>query len=623
MAFLDKIKSPKDLKKLETSQLPELSQELREYIIKTVSKNGGHLGSSLGATDFIIALHYIFNAPKDKFVFDTGHQAYAHKLLTGRIKEFKNLRKLGGISGFPKITESEYDTFGVGHASTALSSALGMACARDQQKKNHKVIAVVSDGCLSGGMSYEALQNAGHLKKDLLVILNDNQMFISKRVGALGNFLTKVISRKYVRHAERAAEDILNRFETLGKSAVKVAKRAKVLFFPGMVFEEMGFEYFGPVNGHDIEALLEVLNNIKDMKRPVLLHLITQKGKGYTPAEKKPTNYHGLGIFDVETGESIGKKGDISFTQSFSESIVKLAEKDKKITAITAAMPEGTGLDKFRDKFPQRYYDVGIAEEHAVTFAGGLAKEGLKPVIALYSSFMQRGYDQLIHDICLQNLPVVFCLDRAGVVGEDGPTHHGVFDLSFMRHVPNLTIFAPADESELAHGLKTALDSNVPFAIRYPRGAGFGVKMPKDVKDFQTLPIGKGIWLKKGNDANIIAIGNRVMPALKACEILEKKGIDCGVINARYVKPLDTNLISDAVKFCDKIITVEDNALQGGFGSAVQEFLSDNKINHKILRLGIADNFIEHGKQSELYDIIGISEQKIANSVENFLREVK
>ncbi|MBT3393294.1 MAG: 1-deoxy-D-xylulose-5-phosphate synthase [Elusimicrobiaceae bacterium] len=619
MSFLEKIKSPKDLKKLETSQLPQLSKEIRQYIIETVSKNGGHLGSSLGATDFIVALHYIFNAPKDKFVFDTGHQAYAHKLLTGRIKEFKNLRQLGGISGFPKISESEYDTFGVGHASTALSAALGMAVARDQKGENNKVIAVVSDGCLSGGMSYEALQNAGHLKKDLLVILNDNQMFISKRVGALGNFLTKVISRKYVRHAERTAEEILNRFDTLGKSAIKVAKRAKVLFFPGMVFEEMGFEYFGPVNGHDTEALLEVLTNIKDMKRPVLLHLITQKGKGYEPAEQKPTSYHGLGIFDVETGESIGKKGDISFTKSFSDSIVKLAEKDKKITAITAAMPEGTGLDKFRDTYPERYYDVGIAEEHAVTFAGGLAKEGLKPVVALYSSFMQRGYDQLIHDICLQNLPVVFALDRAGVVGEDGPTHHGVFDLSFMRHIPNLTIFAPADEAELAHGLKTAFDSNTPFAIRYPRGAGFGMKMPKKFEDFKSLPIGKGVWLKKGKDANIIAIGNRVIPSLEACKLLAKKGIDCGVINARFVKPLDTKLISEAVKFCDKIITVEDNALQGGFGSAVQEYLSDNNINHKILRLGIADNFIEHGKQAQLYDIIGISEQKIAENVEKFL----
>jgi len=382
----------------------------------------------------------------------------------------------------------------------------------------------------------------------------------------------------------------------------------------------MGFEYFGPIDGHDIQAVTEVLNNVKDMKRPVLVHLITQKGKGYEPAETKPTTYHGLGIFDIETGETVKKGDKISFTKAFSNTLMELAKKDKKITAITAAMPEGTGLDAFRDKFPNRYYDVGIAEEHSVTFAGGLAKEGLKPVIALYSSFMQRGYDQVIHDICLQNLPVVFALDRAGIVGEDGPTHHGTFDLSFLRHIPNLTVAAPSDEAELAHLLKTAFDSQTPFAIRYPRGAGFGVEMPDKYQDLKTLEIGKGVWLKKGKDVNIIAIGNRVIPSLKASKILAKKGIDCGVINARFVKPLDLEIIKQALSLSKKIVSVEDNILQGGFGSAILETLSENNLENKMLRLGIKDKFVEHGKTNELYDIIGISEEKIAQQIENWIK---
>ena len=417
MNVLPSIHSPKDLRLIKKEHLPTLCEELRQTIIATASKNGGHLGSSLGAVELITALHYVFNTPGDQIVFDTGHQAYAHKLLTGRQDTFSTIRTQGGLSGFPKRYESEYDAFGVGHASTAVSAALGLAIARDQQKKNHKVIALVGDGCLTGGMAYEAMQNAGLLRTDLLVILNDNQMFISQRVGALGKALTKLLSTKYVQLAEEKATNFLKRFDEFGNNAAKLAKRARAILFPGTLFEEMGFRYFGPVNGNDIDALLEVLETVKEVKGPVILHTVTKKGKGYEPAENNPTKFHGVGIFDVETGDSLGKSNTITFTKAFSKALVKLAEDDEKIAAITAAMPEGTGLDAFRDRFPSRYFDVGIAEEHAATFAAGLAAGGVKPVVALYSTFAQRCYDQILHDICLQNLPVVFALDRGGIGG--------------------------------------------------------------------------------------------------------------------------------------------------------------------------------------------------------------
>ncbi len=431
MKVLPSIQSPKDLRLIKKEHLPTLCEELRQTIIETASKNGGHLGSSLGAVEIITALHYVFNTPEDKIVYDTGHQAYAHKLLTGRQAKFATIRTKDGLSGFPKRHESEYDTFGVGHASTAISAALGMAVARDQKKENSKVIAVVGDGCMTGGMAYEAMQNAGLLRSDLLVILNDNQMFISQRVGALGKALTKLLTAKYVQLAEEKAANFLKRFDELGNNAAKLAKRARSILFPGTLFEEMGFRYFGPVNGNDINEMIEVLESVKDVKGPVMLHVVTKKGKGYKPAEEKPTRFHGIGIFDVETGDSLGKSNAVTFTKAFSDALVKLAAKDERITAVTAAMPEGTGLDAFRDKFPSRYFDVGIAEEHAATFAAGMAANGVKPIVALYSTFAQRCYDQILHDVALQNLPVVFALDRAGVVGEDGPTHHGVFDISF------------------------------------------------------------------------------------------------------------------------------------------------------------------------------------------------
>ena len=618
MKVLPSIHSPKDLRLIKKEHLPTLCEELRQTIIETTSKNGGHLGSSLGAVEIITALHYVFNTPDDKIVYDTGHQAYAHKLLTGRQAEFATIRTKNGLSGFPKRHESEYDTFGVGHASTAISAALGMAVARDQKKENSKVIAVVGDGCMTGGMAYEAMQNAGLLRSDLLVILNDNQMFISQRVGALGKALTKLLAAKYVQLAEEKAANFLKRFDELGNNAAKLAKRARAILFPGTLFEEMGFRYFGPVNGNDINEMIEVLQSVKDVKGPVMLHVVTKKGKGYKPAEEKPTKFHGVGLFDVETGDSLGKSNAVTFTKAFSDALLKLAEKDNRITAITAAMPEGTGLDAFRDKFPSRYFDVGIAEEHAATFAAGMAANGSKPIVALYSTFAQRCYDQILHDVALQNLPVVFALDRAGIVGEDGPTHHGVFDISFLRSIPNLIIAAPADENEVQHLLKTAFDANAPFVLRYPRGAGFGVTVDETPS---AVEIGKGVWLKKGKDATILAIGNRVHPALQAAEKLAEKGIDCGVINMHFVKPLDVKIIGEALKHSPRLVTVEDNVLAGGFGSAVAEYLSDKHADYNLLRLGIGDEFVEHAKAAQLYDCTGISAEQIEKHISKWLKK--
>ncbi len=612
MKVLPTVKNPADLRNIKRELLPQLCQELREEIIRTTSHNGGHLGSSLGAVEIITALHYVFNTPKDKLVFDTGHQAYAHKLLTGRQGKFSTIRQKGGLSGFPKRSESKYDDFGVGHASTALSAALGMAIARDQKKADSKVIALVADGALTGGMAYEAMQNAGLLATDMLVILNDNQMFISKRVGALGQFLTKLLTKKYVQLAEEKATHFLKRFDELGNNAAKLAKKARSILFPGTIFEEMGFRYFGPVNGNDIDAMIDVLESVKDVKGPVLLHVVTKKGKGYPPAEEKPTKFHGVGIFDADTGDTISQSDRITFTKAFSDAMLKLAQADKKINAITAAMPEGTGLAAFREKFPQRFFDVGIAEEHAATFAAGLAAEGLKPVVAVYSSFAQRCYDQIVHDIALQNLPVVFALDRAGLVGEDGPTHHGMFDLSFLRSTPNLVLAAPADENELGHLLKTGLDSGKPFVLRYPRGAGFNVPVDPELKD---LPIGKGVWMKKGKDLALVAIGNRVYPALETARLLEKKGLHAGVINARFVKPLDTAILDEALTHSPRIVTLEDNSLCGGFGSAVAEYLTGQDRAFELLRLGLPDEFVEHGKVAQLQEQLGLTPEQMAEKI--------
>ncbi len=614
MELLNSIDSPADLKKLKVEQLPQVAAEVRAFILDTVSKLGGHLASSLGSTDITVALHYVFDTPKDKLVWDTGHQTYGHKILTGRREKMKTIRQFGGLSGFLKRSESPYDAFGAGHASTAISAALGMAVARDLKGEKTKVVAIVSDGCMTGGESYEGLQNAGQVQTDLIVVLNDNQMFISNRVGALGTFLSKLLTLGAVRDAEHSIKKFLARFQFWGESILRVAKRAKVLLFPGMLFEEMGFSYFGPVDGHDVVQLAKVFDHVKKLKGPILVHCVTKKGKGYAPAEEDQYTWHGPGKFDVATAKMlknpVTKAPPPTYTAVLGKSLVRAAENDPRIVAITAAMPEGTGLDAFRDALPRRYFDVGLAEEHAVTFAAGLACEGYKPVVAIYSTFLQRGYDQIEHDVCLQKLPVVFCLDRAGLVGEDGPTHHGVFDYSYLRMIPGMTIAAPADENELQHMLHTAIRFDGPISLRYPRGAGIGVAMDPEPKE---LPIGKGVRLKDGTDVTILAIGNRVHPSLEAAQILEDKGISCGVVNMRFVKPLDAELLKECAARTPRLVTVEDNVLAGGFGSAVLEALTPGRA--EVLRLGLPDGFVEHGAPHLLYDLVGLTAPKIAERI--------
>jgi len=616
MRYLGYIKGPQDLKRLKVNELDDVAKEIRDTIIETISKNGGHLASSLGAVDIITAIHYVYNSPQDKIIFDTGHQAYAHKILTGRFDKFDTIRQLNGISGFLKRNESEHDVFGAGHASTALSAACGIAAARDILKENYKVVCMVADGSMTGGMSWEAMQNIGHLGQDMLVILNDNQMFISNRVGQFGKILTKLLTMGTIKNAGEKIEIFLNRFQFWGKNILKMAKRAKVLFFPGMIFEEMGFRYFGPIDGHNIKEMVEVLGYLKDLKGPVLLHIVTKKGKGYEYAEDKPISFHGTSQFDVKTGEVIrtqAPKNIPSFTNVFSKTLVDIAKKNPNIVAITAAMPEGTGLDAFRDKFPYRYFDVGIAEEHAVTFAAGLATQGFKPVVAIYSSFMQRAFDQVMHDVCLQKLPVIIAMDRAGIVGEDGPTHHGVFDLGLFRMLPDLAIMAPSDENELKNCLYTAADMQIPVIIRYPRGSGFGVEM----KDVEKYEYGKAVRIKQGKDVNFVVTGNRLHPVLKVVKKLSDDGIDAGVYYFRFVKPLDTDMIREAAE--TKIVTVEDNALICGFSSAVLEALSDMSIKTDLLRLGIPDRFVEHGRPEELYKKLGLDEEGIYKSAKKFV----
>jgi 1-deoxy-D-xylulose-5-phosphate synthase len=618
MELLKDIDSPADLKKLKPEQLPKVSAEVRAFILDTVSKLGGHLASSLGSTDITVALHYAFDTPKDKLVWDTGHQTYGHKILTGRRERMKTIRQFGGISGFLKRNESEYDAFGAGHASTAISAALGMAVARDLKGEKNKVVAIVSDGCMTGGEAYEGLQNAGQVQTDIIVVLNDNQMFISNRVGALGTFLSKLLTMGAVRGAEHEVKKFLARFRFWGESILRVAKRAKVLLFPGMLFEEMGFTYFGPVDGHDVVQLAAVFKHVRTLKGPVLVHCVTKKGKGYAAAEEDQYTWHGPGKFDVATAkmlkQPVTKAPPPTYTAVFGKSVVREAENDPRIVGITAAMPEGTGMDAFRDRFPKRYFDVGLAEEHAVTFAAGLAAEGYRPIVAIYSTFLQRAYDQIEHDVCLQKLPVILCLDRAGLVGEDGPTHHGVFDYSYLRMIPGMTVMAPADENELQNMLRTAIELNAPVSIRYPRGSGIGVAMDAEPS---ALPVGRGVRLKDGNDVTLLAIGNRVHPALEAAQILEDKGFSVGVVNMRFVKPLDVELLKECAAKTPRLVTIEDNVIQGGFGSAVLEALTPGRA--EVLRIGIPDAFVEHGAPHLLYDAVGLSAPKIAERVAAWL----
>jgi len=617
--LLSQLKSPVDLKKLDKKQLPQVAAELREQIVATVATNGGHLGSSLGVVELTIALHRIFDSPHDHIIWDVGHQAYAHKLLTGRQEQFVTLRQLDGLSGFPKRKESEYDCFGVGHSSTSISAALGMAVGRDICGGDDKVVAVIGDGSLTAGMAFEGLNHAGHLKQKLVVILNDNEMSISPNVGALSSFLSrKMTSDTFIRF-KKETEHLLSYVPGIGRDLVNLAKRAeeslKSFVTPGMLFEGFGFDYFGPIDGHNIEELMETLYNVAQIKGPVFLHVLTKKGKGYEPAEVNPPMFHGIGPFNPTTGKVNGSQpgAAISYTKAFGETLIDLATNDERIIAITAAMAEGTGLKKFSEVFPERFFDVGIAEQHAVTFAAGLACRGLRPVVTIYSTFMQRAYDQVIHDVCLQNLPVTFAMDRCGLVGADGPTHHGVFDLSFLRHIPNLIFAVPRNEVELQRVMKTASLFEGPFAYRYPRGSGVGLPL---AKEYEPLEIGRGELLCDGADGLIVAVGDMVNQALVAASHLSSvEGIELAVIDARFIKPLDADLILAHVEKAPFVVTAEENSLQGGFGTSILELLNDAGLAVSVERIGIPDHFIGQGTQAELRAQLGLDSEGIVKKV--------
>ena len=611
---LDKINSPNDLKDLKPEELDQLSSDLREKIIETVSKTGGHLAPSLGVVELTIALHYVFNTPVDKIIWDVGHQAYAHKLLTGRKDRFHTLRTHGGISGFPKRAESPYDTFDTGHSSTSISVGLGISTAKALKGEDSKIISVIGDGSMTGGMAFEGLNQAGHTEKNLIVVLNDNEMSIAPNVGALSSFLSRKMSGRGFLTLRRELENFLKSVPGVGENILHLFRKSEdsflTFFTPGMMFEAFKFKYIGPIQGHRLDLLIETFENIQHLEGPVLVHVMTKKGKGYGPAEKDPAHYHGVGSFEVATGTSLKKSPEppLTYTQVFGNTMLDMAEKDKRLFAITAAMPEGTGLNGFHKTFPDRFLDAGIAEQHAVTFAAGLATEGFRPVVAIYSTFMQRAYDQIVHDVCLPNLPVVFCLDRSGLVGEDGPTHHGHLDITYMRTLPNITVMAPKDENELRHMIYTALNHSGPVAIRYPRGNGLGV--PIDT-EYREIPIGEAEVLKEGKDLLIIALGSMVTPSLEAAEALKKDGLSAGVINSRFAKPLDKKL-TDYAKAAGTVLVVEENIKQGGFGSAVLELFADKGVkNLNIKLLGIPDLFVEHGAVSILKEKYGLDSSGI------------
>jgi len=619
--LLDKIDGPDDLKKLKTEELVQLAEELREFLLETVKKTGGHLASNLGCVELSIALHYCFTSPKDNIIWDVGHQAYTHKILTGRRDSFHTQRCYKGLSGFPKRSESPHDAFGVGHSSTSISAGLGMAVAHSLTGEDARVISVIGDGSLTGGMAFEALNQAGHLRKNLIVVLNDNEMSISKNVGALSSFISRKMTGGYYRGLKKEMEGLLAGIPAIGGNILHFAKKAenslKGFLTPGTLFEALGFEYVGPIQGHDLPALLAVLENVKRIEGPILLHVMTKKGKGYQPAEDTPDKFHGIAPVKP-AGAASAKPAPPSYTQVFGETLVKLGASDPKVVAITAAMPDGTGLTPFSKKFPERFFDVGIAEQHALTFASGLAAEGFRPVAAIYSTFTQRAYDQVFHDICLQKLPVTLALDRAGLVGDDGPTHHGAFDISYLRHLPELTVMAPKDENELQHMLKTALYCGRPVSVRYPRGAGFGVPLDSELRE---LEIGKGELLREGDDLTLVAIGSTVYPALEAAALLKEQGISAAVVNARFIKPLDSELILAQAEKTGCLVTVEENALLGGFGSAVLEAVSDAGLSSlRVKRIGIPDSFIEHGSQDQLRKDLGLDAPGIAATCQAFLR---
>lgn len=627
--LLDSIDTPKDLKALSVEEMEKLSQEIRGFILDSISQTGGHLASNLGVVELTIALHRVFESPRDKLIWDVGHQSYIHKILTGRKDMFPSLRQLGGLSGFPKRKESIHDVFETGHSSTAISAALGMARARDiKSEEDYNVIAVVGDGALTGGMAFEALNDAGHSKTDLIVVLNDNEMSISHNVGALARHLSKVRTSSEYNWFKKGTQNILDKIPWVGESIAKgieLAKRGfKSLLVHGMIFEEMGFKYLGPIDGHDINNLIKVLRQASNLEGPVLIHVITQKGKGYEFAERSPENFHGVPPFIVETGRSKGS-GFATFSETFGNELVRMADRDDKVVAITAAMLESTGLFKFQERFPRRFFDVGIAEQHAVTMAAGLASSGLKPYLAIYSTFLQRAYDQILHDVCIQNLPVRIAIDRAGLVGEDGETHHGIFDISYLSHIPNMTIFAPKNPDELRQIMEYTLSYEGPVAMRYPRGYVDLSSLPSQLSHDEKGEFNPFRWevLVKGDHCCILSFGKLLEVAIGAANILSKSGINIQVINARCIKPLDQTMLKSISKDYTHWITLEDNVLTGGFGSAINQYAIANDLGIHIMNLGIPDSFVTHGRVDQLLKLISLDSDSVAKKISSFLEDIK
>jgi 1-deoxy-D-xylulose-5-phosphate synthase len=622
--YLTKIDAPSDLRNLTVPELKIVANELREFLIDTISKIGGHLGAGLGTVELAVALHYVFNTPDDKLLWDVGHQAYPHKVLTGRRDAFHTIRQLGGLSGFLKRTESPYDTFGAGHASTAISAALGMAVARDLAHMDYKVVAIVGDGAMTGGMAYEAMNNAGLQKRNMIVILNDNNMSIAPNKWALSNYFTELIAKPSYNRFKSNVWDLAGRLDTVGDRikvlAARVQEGIKVVITPGILFEALGFRYFGPINGHNIPQLVRILTEVKDLPGPILIHAITRKGKGYRPAEEDVQALHGVTPFDKVTGIS-PKKPDTTpaYTKVAGKAIVELAAMEPKLVGITAAMPDGTGMDQLQQAMPERFFDVGIAEQHAITFAAGLATQGFIPVAAIYSTFLQRAFDQIVHDVATQHLHVVFCLDRAGIVGADGPTHHGVLDISYLRCIPGMVVMAPKDESELRDMLFTAVrHTGGPIAVRYPRGNGLGVPMKPG---FDALALGKAETVRQGSDVAILALGNMVAPSMKAADLLQGDGINAEVVNMRFVQPIDEELLRSVCARFSTILTVEDHVVTGGFGSAVLEAMVRNDLRNVHVKVhGIPPEFIEHGTPAELHAMLKLDAPGIASVAKNFFR---
>lgn len=621
--ILSKVNLPSDIRQLDLSQLKILCSDIREFLVDTISEVGGHFGGGLGTVELTVALHKVFNTPNDLIVWDTGHQAYPHKILTGRKGSLKTIRQLNGLSGFLKRSESEYDAFGAGHASTSISAALGMAVARDINKEDKKVVAIIGDGAMTGGMAYEAMNNSGVRKSDLIVVLNDNNMSIAPNVWQISNYFTEMIAHPDYNRFKGQIWDLTGKLDHFGdrlrKIAIRLESGIKAVITPGMLFEALGFRYFGPVNGHNLHMLIKIFEQVKELKGPILVHAITEKGHGYKPAEEHTQKLHASTPFDKLTGKAHKKAGAApSYTSIFGNALAQIIKENPAVVGITGAMPDGTGLDIVQNQYPSNYIDVGIAEEHAVTFAAGLATQGVIPVVAIYSTFLQRAIDQIIHDVSLQKLHVVFVLDRAGLVGADGPTHHGSFDISYLRFIPGIVIMAPKDESELRDMLYTAIMyKKGPIALRYPRGSAFGVPL-KD--GFDLIEIGKCEKLESGNDVAVLALGSMVEYAKKAGKLLAESSISCELINARFAKPLDTQLLDDLARRFNKIVTIEENSLPGGFGSAVVEYFADKKYKNDILRLGLPDYFIDHGTQEELHKMLKIDSAGIADRIQVFCK---